>query len=182
MKEINVNGKVKTKNKFLTCMSDKVFRNIIYELIEGINILPMLKIIDFDMVKIRNICYHNDAKGIDKLYRYIGMFIADKKLLKKLSKGDELLMEYEKEVVNLNEKNMFYIPEELDEEMYINAIRDFAFEDGEKRGEKIGEKRGKKKGILETARKMLNKGFEKSVISEVTGLSISQINKLIELD
>ena len=71
-------------------------------------------------------------------------------------------------------KNMFYIPEELDEEMYINAIRDFAFEDGEKRGEKLG----KKKGILETARNMLRKGTDKTYISEVTGLSISQINEI----
>ena len=47
----------------------------VYELIEGINILPMLKMIEFDMVKIRNVCYNNDVKGIDKLYRYIGMLL-----------------------------------------------------------------------------------------------------------
>ena len=83
-------------------------------------------------------------------------------------------MEFEKEVVNFNEKNMFYIPEELDEEMYINAIRDFAFEDGEKRGEKLG----KKKGILETARKLLNEKVDLTIISKATGLSISELNKL----
>ena len=45
-------------------------------------------------------------------------------------------------------------------------------------GENRGESRGRKQGIIETAINMLNKGLDKKTISECTGLSIKEIEKV----
>ena len=46
------------------------------------------------------------------------------------------------------------------------------------KGIKIGEVRGERKGILATAKNMLAKNFELSTISEVTGLSLTDLKAL----
>ena len=43
----------------------------------------------------------------------------------------------------------------------------------------IGEQNGKKEGLMQTASKMLQKGFEPQVIKDITGLSDKDIKKLL---
>ena len=49
---------------------------------------------------------------------------------------------------------------------------------GEERGIAIGEERGEKRERLNNAKGMLHEGLSADLISRVTGLSISEINKL----
>ena len=49
---------------------------------------------------------------------------------------------------------------------------------GEKRGEEHGEKRGVELVKRETAKRMKDKGFSVEVITEITGLSAEEIEKL----
>lgn len=132
----------------------------------GIIVIPILKIIEIDMEIVKDMCYDKDVESIDKLYKYIAMLIADEELLEKLSKGDELLMEFKKEVELFNTKGRFWISPEEDEIMWENTIKHNA------------KKEGERKGILKTAKNMLIRGYDKKTISEITGLSISQINKI----
>lgn len=156
------------------------------EISEGIVILPGLKIIEIDMEIIWKICYDNDVRCIERLYKYVGMLCADEELLKKLSKGDELLMELKEEIVAFNKEGRFFITPEEDEIMYINAIKTSSFEEGqaegekigEARGEEIGEARGEKKGVLKTAKNMILNGFDNAMISKITGLSIGEVEKI----
>lgn len=120
------------------------------------------------------ICYDNNAKCIERLYRYVGMLCADEELLKKLSKGDDLLMELKEEIVAFNKEGRFFITPEEDEIMYINAIKSYSFEEGEARGKKIGEK----KNIIKTVKRMVENGFDNAMISKITGLRIDEIDKL----
>jgi hypothetical protein len=47
--------------------------------------------------------------------------------------------------------------------------------DERKEGIKIGEKRGEKRGKIETAKKMIKKGFETDIIMELTGLKKEEV-------
>ena len=49
---------------------------------------------------------------------------------------------------------------------------------GEERGIAIGEERGEKRNMVKTANKMLSRKMPVDLISELTGLSVSEINKL----
>ena len=57
-----------------------------------------------------------------------------------------------------------------------------AYEEGEKRGEKRGRKQGEKKGKMENLRqiikKMIEENFPLDLITKVTGLTKSEIEKL----
>ena len=49
---------------------------------------------------------------------------------------------------------------------------------GEERGIAIGEERGKQRAKIRIAKNMLRENFPDDLISELTGLPISEINKL----
>ena len=51
-------------------------------------------------------------------------------------------------------------------------------ERGEKRGIAIGEERGEKRNMVKTAMGMLRENLPIEMISRITGLSVSEINKL----
>lgn len=59
-------------------------------------------------------------------------------------------------------------------------LRGFAIgvERGEKRGFAIGVERGKQRSKIKIAKNMLREDFPDDLISELTGLPISEINKL----
>ncbi len=62
------------------------------------------------------------------------------------------------------------------------AVLDYAIEDGIRQGLELGEAKGRAKGLaegrVEIARSMKAKGFDDTLISECTGLSVEEINSL----
>ena len=70
-----------------------------------------------------------------------------------------------------DEKELFEYMDPLEEKkIWENTFKEI--------GEKRGEKKGRKAGIIETAKKMLNKKMDISLISEITGLTKKQIMSL----
>ena len=53
-------------------------------------------------------------------------------------------------------------------------------EDGVKIGEKIGEKRGEEKTLQQIVKNMLNKEYPIENISEMTGLKIEEVKKIVK--
>ena len=135
--------------------------------------------------------YHVNLKKINKMYynkekltklekELAIMTLKDENELKEVSKGDKELEKVAKKIVTLSreeELQGIYIKEEQDE-----WIRDRYKEEGLKLGKEEGLKQGKKEGALEKQKEivlnMLNKGIDKDLIAEITGLSIKDIEKL----
>lgn len=140
------------------------FLNQEYNLkIEGI------KTYEIYLAKYKDICYNQDERK-----RYLSLFKAESyEELRKIA-GDN------KEVLKLVDEI-----EKLNEEKYFGALYDA--EEEHKRlvrsSEMIGEERGMIKGAeaksKEIARSMLNKNMDINLVSELTGLSIEEINDLI---
>ena len=66
---------------------------------------------------------------------------------------------------------MIYQIHQQDAEMRGRAM-------GREEGIAIGEERGEKRNMVKTANKMLSRKMPVDLISELTGLSVSEINKL----
>ena len=68
--------------------------------------------------------------------------------------------------------------------LHDRDIKVLAFKDGKKEGlaegMKQGEKQGEQKKALETAKKMLGKNIPVEVVAECTGLTMEEVEKLIE--
>ena len=96
------------------------------------------------------------------------MLSANEKELMELSKQDELVKEFDEKMFVLNSDGTFTrtISEERDQELLLNARIE------------IAEDKGKRKEKLEIAKKMLEKGYDTSDISEMTDLPKAKIRKL----
>ena len=87
----------------------------------------------------------------------------------KIAKGDEMM-----------EKTIEYVENFVNDPEIISLFHDDAWkiESAELRGKECGKAEGKAEGILETAKNMLKEKCNPALISKVTNLSISEINKL----
>ena len=79
----------------------------------------------------------------------------------------------------LAEKVRYYKEDEEGNGSMCRIVEEEVRREREK-GEKIGEERGVKKANIRTALAMIQKNMSFEVISEITGLSISEIEKLAE--
>ena len=104
--------------------------------------------------------------------------------LRNVSKGNGVVKKYMDELVKVNEDADFlnFISVEKDNMMIENSIRDEGIRKGLKEGLEKGLEQGLEQGTEqsknEIAKNMLKKDLDISLISEVTGLSNEQINKL----
>ena len=96
--------------------------------------------------------------------------------LENISKGNGVVKKYMEELVKVNEDADFlnFISVEKDNIMIENSIRD----EGIRKGLEQGLEKGTEQSKNEIAKNMLKKDLDISLISEVTGLSNEQINKL----
>ena len=96
--------------------------------------------------------------------------------LENISKGNGVVKKYMEELVKVNEDADFlnFISVEKDNMMIENSIRD----EGIRKGLEQGLEKGTEQSKNEIAKNMLKKDLDISLISEVTGLSNEQINKL----
>ncbi len=101
-------------------------------------------------------------------YKHLIMLDLDEKGLKDLSKGDELVMEYEKKVVDLNEEETFQsaMSYEEDQKLILNIEKKIALE------------QGREEAIKELAKNMLTDNVSIEKIQEYTGLSKEEIENL----
>ena len=129
-----------------------------------------IKIYEISLVEIYKKWY--DEFTISKLEKYLLYLyltsIEEEKIIKKLIKGDEVLMEAEKIRGDLikRETIRFYYDQELDEMIEKKSIREDALEEGMEK---------EKKNI---AKNLINLGMPIDTIIKATGLSKKEISKM----
>ena len=120
------------------------------------------------------------------------MLDLETKGLKKLSEGDGFVGDFEKKLTNLNEQETFQsaMTYEEDQKLILNTEKKISFEEGVSEGITRGISQGITRGIThgitqgitqrneEIAKTMLLKNIDIKTISECTGLTVEEINKL----
>lgn len=129
---------------------------------------------EFNMDRVIQIWYSNGEER-DKL-KHLIMLDSDLSELNKISKGDELVEKFTKEIKELNENEEFtsWITPEEDERFILNTEKDISFKEGKAEGIEQGIEQEK----ISNAKKMKAENIDSKLISKVTGLSIEQIKKL----
>ena len=134
--------------------------------------------INVDLLK--KLYYNKDIKSINK-YKPVIMLTLNKEELEEFSLGDERIMEYKDKVNELNSDDDFvtFISREEDQEKTENALRTIISEKTEELKNSREElKTQRTKLNIEHARKMKEKNIDLNTISEITGLSIKEIEDL----
>ena len=114
-----------------------------------------------------------------KKNQYMIMLDLDKKELKSMPK-DKIVDKYITNVTIVNDDPEFqkYMSEEEDKKKIQNSLLSEAKEEGISQGIEQGYTSGINDGIKQTAKNMLNKNMPLEDISDITGLSIEEINEL----
>ena len=144
--------------------------------------------INVDLLK--KLYYNKDIKSINK-YKPVIMLTLNKEELEEFSLGDERIMEYKDKVNELNSDDDFvtFISREEDQEKTENALRTIISEKNEELKNSREELKNSKEELktqktklnnvnIEHARKMKEKNIDLNTISEITGLSIKEIEDL----
>ncbi len=139
----------------------------------------------YNKIRIINIYLPNiNKKEYNKLKLYEKLLLIfnenDEGLLNDLSEGDEIMEKYVKESKEASEKDEvigMYNEEIHKEKLRLAEIDEFR-ELGHEEGLKEGLKKGSLEKSIETAKKMLRKGYNITDISECTDLSIEEVEKL----
>ena len=124
------------------------------------------------------IWYSKNEEEIKK-NQYMIMLDLDKKELENMPK-DKIVDKYITNVTIVNNDPEFqkYMSEEEDKRKIQNSLLSEAKEEGYTSGINDGISKGENKKSIEIAKNMLNKNMSIEDISDITGLSIEEINKL----
>ena len=124
------------------------------------------------------IWYSKNEEEIKK-NQYMIMLDLDKKELKNMPK-DKIVDKYITNVTIVNDNPEFqkYMSEEEDKRKIQNSLLSEAKENGYTSGINDGISKGENKKSIEIAKNMLKKNMSIEDISDITGLSIEEINKL----
>ena len=134
--------------------------------------------INVDLLK--KLYYNKDIKSINK-YKPVIMLTLNKEELEEFSLGDERIMEYKDKVNELNSDDDFvtFISREEDQEKTENALRTIISEKNEELKNSREElKTQKTKLNIEHAKKLKENNVDVKIISDTTGLTIEEIEKL----
>lgn len=158
-----------------------------------------------DLEYLRNKCYNNDK--LSELEKMCQIFIEeDFEHLENLKKGDDVMTKAVNKLEEISKDDKIiglYDAEAVDRKVWNSKIlyaEKIGTERGMEKGLKKGMKEGMKKGIKEGIEKgiekgfqegkknnqlmivqnMLNKGFDKETIIEITGITLDELNFLIK--
>ena len=158
-----------------------------------------------DLEYLRNKCYNNDK--LSELEKMCQIFIEeDFEHLENLKKGDDVMTKAVNKLEEISKDDKIiglYDAEAVDRKVWYSKIlyaEKIGTERGMEKGLKKGMKEGMKKGIKEGIEKgiekgfqegkknnqlmivqnMLNKGFDKETIIEITGITLDELNFLIK--
>ena len=126
-----------------------------------------IEIIEYNMDKITEYWYNSDKEKINE-YKHLIMLDLEKEDLREISKGDSFMQEFDKKLEDLNEKETFQsaMTYEEDQKLILNTEKRLSFE------------QGIEQGIEQVIKEMLKKDMSIDTISEVTKLSVDEINKI----
>ena len=123
------------------------------------------------MDKITNYWYNSDVDKVNK-YKHLIMLDLEKNDLDEMSNGDDFVEAYEDKVTDLNNQETFrsFMTYEEDQRLIQNTEKKMAYEDGISQGIEQNK--------LEIAKNMLAKKMDISIVSELTGLDTTTLEKL----
>ena len=139
---------------------------------DRIKFIDNFEIWEYNMDRIMQIWYDKDELEIEK-YKHLIMLDSSSIELEKLSKGDELVVEFKKEIEELNENETYtsWLTPEEDAEFILNTEKSISFKEGIAAGEKNKQ--------IEIAKALLIKNnMTIEEISEITKLSVEEIIEL----
>ena len=114
----------------------------------------------------------------EKLTRFekilVMMQLNDKEKIRKIAKGDEMLMIFGKSIEGVNEEYGVYDKEAADE-----FVRQIDMADAEEKGVKQGIKRGIAQKAKEIAKNLLKENMNIADISKLIGLNQKEISKIV---
>ena len=137
--------------------------------------------INVDLLK--KLYYNKDIKSINK-YKPVIMLTLNKEELEEFSLGDERIMEYKDKVNELNSDDDFvtFISREEDQEKTENALRTIISEKNEELKNSKEELKTQKTKLnnvkIDIARNLKDNNIDIKIISDTTGLTIEEIEKL----
>jgi len=147
---------------------------------DRIKFIDNFEIWEYNMDRIMQIWYDKDELEIEK-YKHLIMLDSSSIELEKLSKGDELVVEFKKEIEELNENETYtsWLTPEEDAEFILNTEKSISFKEGIIEGKKEGIAEGEKNKQIEIAKALLIKNnMTIEEISEITKLSVEEIIEL----
>jgi len=147
---------------------------------DRIKFIDNFEIWEYNMDRIMQIWYDKDELEIEK-YKHLIMLDSNSIELEKLSKGDELVGEFKKEIEELNENETYtsWLTPEEDAEFILNTEKSISFKEGIIEGKKEGIAEGEKNKQIEIAKALLIKNnMTIEEISEITKLSVEEIIEL----
>ena len=168
------------EEKYKYLYDDKDYR--IYEVVdeEDKKFVNNFKILEFNMDYYMNLWYNKDKKLIDK-YKYLIMMNLDLSNLLKLSKDNEVIDKYMEELERVNKDPKFieYMSYEEDLRKKINTWKKRAKNEGISIGEKKGISIGKEEEKKELIIQFYKNNVDMETISKATGLSINEIQNIV---
>ena len=166
--------------------NDNLKMKSIYKLLEVSDYeeyIDNLTIYEFNLSKIKEAWYNGDRS-----HNIMALLDADDCELDTMSEGDEIMDRFKDEVKNINRGlgDVQFMDPDKDAEMIFNTILDsekeIAQKEGREKGLKEGREEGREEGIKHTqinnAIKMKKLNIDINTISEITNLSIDEIEKL----
>ena len=127
-----------------------------------------LQIVEINMDYLKKLWYAKDEKVNE--YIHVLMLCLEKEeltKLRKMQKGDEIIMAYEKAMNKMNDDLVINWDYDEDNEILIAGLKNEYLD------------KGKKEQQIEIAKNLINKKMSLDFIQEVTNLSKAQIQKLI---
>ena len=152
----------------------------------------LIKIINVNLDFYYELCYHN-IKESDKLWKLFT--IENEEDLDSLVKEEELLLGHQRKLLYLSDNEEYkkmIMNEDIERNALIEQEYGYAYHEGEESGIKKGIEQGIEKGIKEGIEKgsintkkeivleMYRKDLPLDIISDCTGLSIDEINNIIQ--
>ena len=123
---------------------------------------------------LRKKCYTDNVEDLSELERFILILVERSiELSKKLGKGNKIMEKYINDAINASDNEILL--EAYDKEW---ALKDLGRRDGYKEGLDEGVSLGIEQKEIEMVRNMLTKNLDVNLISEITGLSLEEINKI----
>ena len=130
----------------------------------------VFKIVEVNMDYYHRLCYNKNMKEDEKLLKFLSS--KDEKELKENSRGDKFMEKLEEEVRILNNDP------ELMEELLVEGEEERVRNTERLLGRREGLEEGASEEKITIAKNMLNKNMDTFTISEITGLTESEIEKL----
>ena len=132
-----------------------------------IKFVDNFSIYEYNMDKIKKLWYSGD-----KEYEFLAILDFDEEELEKVGNGDLYMKEFKKKIQSLNESREYkeFLSAEEDARKTNNTFKEI--------GRREGVEIGKSERNIEIARNLLKKNMSIQDISEVTGLPLSEIEKL----